>query len=107
VSLFNQLVSSNYVDASFSENSGYALSAAWRLSEKLSFSGMFKHETRDYVGQVNGFKERYDTMIAGVTYQPYSMLDVSLRLNQSLRDSTRLLRDYQSQSITLGVSVKF
>jgi exopolysaccharide biosynthesis operon protein EpsL len=107
VSLFRQLVSSNYVDASFSENSGYALSAAWRLSEKLSFNGMFKHETRDYVGQVNGFKERYDTMIAGVTYQPYSMLDASLRLNQSLRDSTQLLRDYQSQSITLGVSVKF
>jgi len=107
VNLFRQLVSSNYVDATFSEDTGYALNGVWRMSEKVSFNGMFKHETRDYVGQVNGFKERYDTMIAGVTYQPYSMLDVSLRLNQSLRDSTQRLRNYQSQSITLGVNVKF
>ncbi len=107
VNLFRQLQSSNYVDATFSENTGYALSAVWRLSEKISFNGQFKHETRDYVGQVNGFKERYDSVTAGVTYQPYTMLDVSLRLSESLRDSTQALRDYQSQSIALDIKVKF
>ncbi|VAW47664.1 hypothetical protein MNBD_GAMMA04-6, partial [hydrothermal vent metagenome] len=66
-----------------------------------------KHETRDYVGQVNSFKERYDTLGANVNYQPYTMLGVSLGLNQSARDSTRLLRDYTSQSVVLNLKVKF
>jgi len=83
------------------------LSGAWRLSEKVSFNGQLKHETRDYVGSDSGFKERYDWIVAGVTYQPYRMLDISLRLSQSLRDSAQRLRDYQSQSIVLGVNVKF
>ena len=107
VNLYRQLVSSNYVDSTFSENTGYTVSAAWRMSEKVSFNGMFKQETRDYVAQVNGFKERYDSVVASVTYQPYSMLDISLQLNQSLRDSTRLLRDYEAQTIVLDINVKF
>ena len=107
INLFRQLQSSNYVDATFSENTGYALTGLWRMSDKMSFNAQLKDETRDYVGQVNGFKERYNTVMAGVTYQPYTMLDVSLRLSQNARDSTQLLRDYQSQSIALAVNIKF
>ncbi len=105
--LFRQLQSSNYVDATFSENSGYVLTGVWRMSEKVSFNAMLKDESRDYVGQVNGFKERYNSVAMGVNYEPYSMLGLSLSLNQSTRDSAQLLRDYVSQSIMLGVNVKF
>jgi len=107
VDLYRQLVSSSNADATFSENTGYALNGALRLSEKVFFNGQFKSETRDYVGRLSEFKERYVWLTAGVTYQPYSMLDTSLRVSQSMRDSTQALRDYQSQSVVLDFKVKF
>ncbi len=104
---YRQLTSSSYVDSTFSENTGYILSAAWKMSEKLSFNGRLKHEIKDYIGQVDDFNEQYDTFSLGGMYQPYSMLDVSLQWSQNLRESTQNLRDYQSQSVVLDVKLKF
>lgn len=105
-SLYRKFVSSDYDGVDFSESTEYALGATWRASGKISFNGLFKQEVRDYVGQDDGFKERYESTVLGVTYQSDRMLDVSLRFNQGARDSEQISRDYSYQSLMLDLNVK-
>ena len=108
-SLYRQLFSSNYRASSFGEKTGYSLGVSWQVSEKVSLSGVVKDELKEYLNQEqgSGFKERYVWLTLGANYQPDPMLNVALKFNQSARNSTQVLRDYEADSFALSLDVKF
>lgn len=111
--LFRKIVSSEDLLASYSENTGVNVSTIWSISDKLSLNAQVATENRDYSGNtgfINGvestLEERYDSYSLGLRYQPHRNFDIGLSYSQSSRDSSRVLRDYSADIVSLNLTVK-
>ncbi len=103
-----QIVSSDNLDSNYSENTAFNLNANWLYTDKVIFTSQIKQEQRDYAVDSGGsstLKETYDTLSVGVNYKPHRNFDVGFNYTQSQRDSTQLFRDYESDMLSLSLTI--
>ncbi|MEA1989580.1 MAG: XrtB/PEP-CTERM-associated polysaccharide biosynthesis outer membrane protein EpsL [Pseudomonadota bacterium] len=109
---YRKVVSSEDLLASYSENTGVKITSAWLFSDKVRLNANLGSEKRGYSGQtgfIDGLEstleEQYDNYSLGLQYQPHRNFDLGLSYNRSYRDSTRELRDYSDDLISLNLTI--
>lgn len=88
------------------ETTGASLGVNWSVSEKVSVNSSVNHQISDFLNTTNKYSESYDSMSLGLGYKPHRKFDIGLNYSQSRRDSDLILKDYESDKLSLSLAIK-
>ncbi len=88
------------------ETTGASLGVNWSVSEKVSVNSRVNHQISDFLNTTDKYSESYDSISLGLGYKPHRKFDIGLNYSQSRRDSDLLLRDYESDKVSLSLAIK-